>query len=184
LSRQNLRYRALAIMLAAMLLPGRAQAQTEEQWDSCYGIGVPAPNVQPPEVLISGCTAVIQSGIHSGRNLVVAFTNRGVGYRQTFERDRAFMDFEQAIALDADYLPAYDQTGQPVLGHRRLRACPAGPGSDHQAETARGRPGHRRSRSRAAMRAPRPRHHAAGVSSLLKSRHAFSTSATAGALPA
>ena len=111
MSRQNLRYRALAITLAAMLLPGRAQAQTEEQWDSCYGIGVPAPNVQPPEVLISGCTAVIQSGIHSGRNLVVAFTNRGVGYRQTFERDRAFMDFEQAIALDADYLPAYDHRG-------------------------------------------------------------------------
>jgi tetratricopeptide (TPR) repeat protein len=111
LSRQNLRYRALAIMLAAMLVHGRAQAQTEEEWDWCYGIGVPAPNVQPPEILVSGCTAVIQSGIHGGRNLVVAFTNRGVGYRQTSQHDRAFADFEQAIALDADYLPAYDQRG-------------------------------------------------------------------------
>jgi tetratricopeptide (TPR) repeat protein len=111
LSRQNLRYRALAIMIAAILLHGRAQAQTEEEWDWCYGIGVPAPNVQPPEILVSGCTAVIQSGIHGGRNLVVAFTNRGVGYRQTFQYDRAFADFEQAIALDADYLPAYDQRG-------------------------------------------------------------------------
>ena len=84
-------------MLAAMLLHGHAQAQTEEQWDWCYGgIGVPARNVQPPELLISGCTAVIQSGIHRGRNLVVAFTNRGVGHRQTFQYDRAFADFEHA----------------------------------------------------------------------------------------
>jgi tetratricopeptide (TPR) repeat protein len=111
LSRQNLQYRALAIMLAALLLHGRAQAQTEEEWDWCYGIGVPAPNVQPPEILISGCTAVIQSGIHGGRNLVVALTNRGVGYRQTSQYDRAFADFEQAIARDPDYMPAYDQRG-------------------------------------------------------------------------
>ena len=111
MSRQHLRYRALAIMLAAMLLHGHAQAQTEEQWDWCYGIGVPAPNVQPPELLIDGCTAVIQAGIHSGRNLVVAFTNRGVGHRQTFQHDRAFADFEQAIALDPDFLPAYDHRG-------------------------------------------------------------------------
>jgi tetratricopeptide (TPR) repeat protein len=111
LSRQNHRYRALALILAVMLLHGHAQAQSEEQWDRCYGIGVPAPNVQPPELLIEGCTAVIQSGIHSGRNLVVAFTNRGVGHRQTSQRDRAFADFDRAIALDADYLPAYDQRG-------------------------------------------------------------------------
>jgi tetratricopeptide (TPR) repeat protein len=111
LSRQNHRYRALALILAAMLLHGRAQAQSEEQWDWCYGIGVPAPNVQPPELLIEGCTAVIQAGIHRGRNLVTAFTNRGVGHRQTSQRDRAFADFDQAIALDADYLPAYDQRG-------------------------------------------------------------------------
>jgi len=101
----------LAITLAALLLHGGAQAQTEEEWDWCYGIGVPAPNVQPPEILISGCTAVIQSGIHGGRNLVVAFTNRGVGYRQTSQYDRAVADFDQAIALDANYMPAYDQRG-------------------------------------------------------------------------
>src|SRR4029077_17725698 len=68
--------------------------------------GVPAPNVQPPELLIRRCTAVIQSGIHRG-----AFTNRGVGHRQTFQRYRAFADFDRAIALDADSLPAYDQRG-------------------------------------------------------------------------
>jgi len=68
-------------------------------------------NFQPPEILISGCTAVIQSGIHSGRNLVVAFTNRGLGYRGTFQYERAFADFDQAIGLDSNYLPAYHQRG-------------------------------------------------------------------------
>jgi tetratricopeptide (TPR) repeat protein len=97
---------------AAMLVmaPATVQAQTEQEWDSCYGIGV-STNFQPPEILISGCTAVIQSGIHSGRNLVVAFTNRGLGYRGTFQYESAFADFDQAIGLDSNYLPAYHQRG-------------------------------------------------------------------------
>ena len=97
-------------VIAAMLLHEAAQAQTEQQWDSCYEIGVPA-NLQPPELLISGCTAVIQSGIHSGDNLVAAFTNRGRGYRQTFQYELAFADFDQAIRLDSNYMPAYYHRG-------------------------------------------------------------------------
>jgi tetratricopeptide (TPR) repeat protein len=97
-------------MIATMLLPEAAQAQTEQQWASCYEIGVPA-NLQPPEILIGGCTAVIRSGIHSGRNLVAAFTNRGRGYRQTFQYELAFADFDQAITRDSNYMPAYYQRG-------------------------------------------------------------------------
>jgi tetratricopeptide (TPR) repeat protein len=93
-----------------VMAPAPAQAQTEQQWDSCYGIGVPA-TAQPPEILIAGCTAVIRSGIHGGRNLVAAFTNRGLGFRRTAKYDDAFSDFDQALRLDADYLPAYYQRG-------------------------------------------------------------------------
>jgi len=98
---------------AAMLVmaPATVQAQTEQQCALCYGkTGAPL-DLEPPEILISGCTAVIQSGIHSGRNLVVAFTNRGLGYRGTFQYERAFADFDQAIGLDSNYLPAYHQRG-------------------------------------------------------------------------
>jgi tetratricopeptide (TPR) repeat protein len=94
----------------SVMVPATAQAQTEQQWDSCYGIGVPV-TAQPPQILIAGCTAVIQSGIHGGRNLVSAFTNRGLGFRRTLKYDDAFSDFDQAIRLDADYLPAYYQRG-------------------------------------------------------------------------
>ena len=67
---------------AVMVIGTPAAAQTEQQWDSCYGIGVPADR-RPPEILISGCTAVIRAGIYGGHNLAVAFANRGLGYRQT-----------------------------------------------------------------------------------------------------
>jgi tetratricopeptide (TPR) repeat protein len=99
-----------AAATVAVLAPAPAQAQTEQQWNACYGIGV-SVTAQPPEVLIAGCTAVIRSGVHGGRNLVVAFTNRGVGFRRTSRYDDAFADFGQAIRLDAEYLPAYYQRG-------------------------------------------------------------------------
>ena len=102
----------------AVLAPAPAPAQTEQQWDACYGIGV-SVTAQPPEVLIAGCTAVIRSGVHGGRNLVVAFTNRGVGFRRTSRYDDAFADFGQAIRLDAEYLPAYYQRGMILWSARR-----------------------------------------------------------------
>jgi tetratricopeptide (TPR) repeat protein len=95
---------------ATLTVTTPAPAQTEQEWDACYGIGV-STNFQSPEVLISGCTAVIQSGIHGGRNLVAALTNRGLGYRGTLQYESAFADFDRAIRLDADYLPAYYRRG-------------------------------------------------------------------------
>ena len=95
---------------AAMVIGTPSAAQTEQQWDSCYGIGVPADR-EPPEILISGCTAVIRSGIHGGHNLAVAFANRGLGYRQTSQDERALADFDQAIAIASDCLPAYYRRG-------------------------------------------------------------------------
>lgn len=95
---------------ATMIVVAPARAQTEQQWDSCYGIGVPADLAA--EILIDGCTAVIRSGIHGGDNLLKAFINRGLGYRQIFQYERAFADFDQAIRLDATYLPAFDQRGR------------------------------------------------------------------------
>ena len=102
---------SIAVTAAMIVMASAtAQGQTEQEWDSCYGIGV-STNFQSPESLISGCTAVIQSGIHSGRNLVVAFTNRGRGYQGTWQYERAFADFDQAIRLDPDDLLVYRQRG-------------------------------------------------------------------------
>ena len=72
---------------------------------------------------------------------------------------------------------------------RRAVGCPAGSGSDRQAEAARGRSRRRGSQRAAAMRdadeAPtRPRRHAAGARSLFRVWQTSSTSATGEALPA
>jgi tetratricopeptide (TPR) repeat protein len=102
-------------VIAAVLLYEAVQAQTEQQCALCYGkTGAPL-DLEPPEILISGCTAVIQSGTRSGGDLAVAFTNRGLGYRRTSQFERAFEDFSQAITLDSTYTPAYYHRGKMYL---------------------------------------------------------------------
>ncbi len=101
-----------AIAIVAALVHGPVQAQSQQQQrELCHGKhGVPADPGRP-ELLIEHSTAIIERGSRSARDLAVAFTNRGLGYRQTLEHQRAFEDFDQAIKLDANYLPAYCERG-------------------------------------------------------------------------
>jgi tetratricopeptide (TPR) repeat protein len=69
----------------------------------------------PPEILISGCTAVIQSGDRSGHELAMPFTVRGLSYRKTFLFEFAFEDFNRAINVDPAYAPAYRHRGNMYL---------------------------------------------------------------------
>jgi tetratricopeptide (TPR) repeat protein len=108
-------------LIAAVLLHEAGQAQTEQQCALCYGrTGAPA-DLEPPEILISGCTAVIQSGKGSAHGLAVAFTNRGLGYGRTFQTERAFEDFNQAIRLDPTYAPPYYHRGNMYLERGEIR---------------------------------------------------------------
>jgi len=102
-------------VIAAVLLHEAVQAQTEQQWALCYGKADVPADLEWPEILISGCTAVIQSGKRSGHDLAVAFTNRGLGHRRAFQFERAFEDFSQAITLDSAYTPAYYHRGNMYL---------------------------------------------------------------------
>jgi hypothetical protein len=52
-----------------------AMAQTQQQIDWCNGRGRPTPDLK-----ISGCTALIQSGKATGKNLAAGFLNRGNAY--------------------------------------------------------------------------------------------------------
>jgi tetratricopeptide (TPR) repeat protein len=60
---------------------------------------------------ISGCTEVIRSGQYSGKDLVGAYNNRGVAYKNLGEYRRAIQDYDQALRLDPGYAVVYSNRG-------------------------------------------------------------------------
>jgi len=99
-------WRALAgagLILAAPLVvsPAAAQFQAQIAWcgNKTHSFSF---NVQ-----IGGCTALIESGKLTGKPLAWAHNNRGVGYKNKGDVDRAFADYDRAIELDPEYALAF-----------------------------------------------------------------------------
>jgi tetratricopeptide (TPR) repeat protein len=64
-----------------------------------------------PSAAIPACSAIIQSGRDTGRNLAVSYSNRGIGWLKEGQLDRAAADLSQAIRIDPSYAPAYNVRG-------------------------------------------------------------------------
>ena len=60
------------------------------------------------DLQIGGCTAVIRSGEYSGKNLALAYYNRGIAYADLGEHRRAIEDYDQALRLDPGDAHAYN----------------------------------------------------------------------------
>jgi hypothetical protein len=84
----------VAVALLMALTTGPVLAQTQEQLDGCYG------KDSPPEKTINGCTAVIQSGTKTGKDLALAFAQRGYELLRRGKFDSAIQDFGEAIRFD------------------------------------------------------------------------------------
>jgi tetratricopeptide (TPR) repeat protein len=82
---------------------GAATAQTLDQQQQC-----PAPD---PDLSISGCTAMIQSGHETQQKLAIDFYNRGLAYLLKDQYDRAIEDFDQAIRINPTYALAFVSRG-------------------------------------------------------------------------
>ena len=94
--------------LAALALATTATvAQQSQNWQWCVNEG----NRFSPDLAINGCTAVIQSGKESPRNLAIAFYDRGVALAERKDFDRAIADYTQAIQLSPGYALAYAGRG-------------------------------------------------------------------------
>lgn len=79
---------------------GVASAQSRQETEWCGGRDAASPNGRAsPEQQIRGCTAEIQSGKHKGAVLAAALNNRGVGYSNKGDYERAIQDFDQALRL-------------------------------------------------------------------------------------
>jgi tetratricopeptide (TPR) repeat protein len=97
---------AAATVLATMVISNVVVAQISKEWSQCTGGegGI-------ADVIISGCSAVIQAGQDSPRRLATAFNNRGVAYKFKGEHDRALEDYDQAILLNPSFANAYNNRG-------------------------------------------------------------------------
>jgi tetratricopeptide (TPR) repeat protein len=91
----------IAVVVASNLIGGGgAQAapagrQLAQQVKWCNG-----DDHATPDMMISGCTALIQSKKYSGRNLAIAYTNRGSAHDDKRDEDQAIADHDSAIRID------------------------------------------------------------------------------------
>ena len=100
-------FRIIAGVVALAVIGGTtAYAQTQQQLDWCNGKeGV------TPDLKISGCTKVIQSGKYKGAPLAAAFYLRGTAYGNKGQYDRASQDYDQATRLNPQFAEAFYDLG-------------------------------------------------------------------------
>lgn|SRR5262249_14464224 len=89
-----------------VMLTDSSSAQLSKEWNQCTGREGSAP-----DVIIQGCTVVIQAGEETGTRMAAAFNNRGVAYRYKGDKDRALADINQAIQLDPNAANHYNNRG-------------------------------------------------------------------------
>jgi len=92
------------LALAPLYAAESVTVQQLLQW--CEG-----KNDASPEQIINGCTAVVQLGSSTEKNMARAYSNRADAYRSTGEYDRAIEDFDRAIQLDSLNALAYSNRG-------------------------------------------------------------------------
>jgi tetratricopeptide (TPR) repeat protein len=84
-----------------------------QQLDWCKNM---SEGIYSPDLRILGCTAAIQSGQWSGKNLAWAYTDRCFGYFVKRDYDSAVSDCNQAVGLDPDSAYSYELRGSAYLG--------------------------------------------------------------------
>jgi tetratricopeptide (TPR) repeat protein len=88
--------RSLLAAITAMTICIAMTACEDTAWNQCDGHAI-------PDLKISGCTARIESGRETQRNLASAFNNRGDAYLTKRDYERATQDYDQAIRLRSDF---------------------------------------------------------------------------------
>jgi tetratricopeptide (TPR) repeat protein len=88
-----------------MQIAGFSRAATAQRVDQQLCL---APD---PDLSISRCTAMIQSGHETQQNLAIAFGDRGIAYARKGQYDRAIEDLDQAIRLNPNYAASFSNRG-------------------------------------------------------------------------
>jgi lipoprotein NlpI len=97
--------RSVIVLLLFLLM--KAAPVSSQEAERCFQEGI-AKNF---DLAIYYCTQVIESGGLSEKKLAIAYNNRGIGYDEKRDYNRAIQDFSQAIRLDPSYAIAYNNRG-------------------------------------------------------------------------
>lgn len=103
-----------SLLAAALAFATPASAQIGETWETCIGAAT------KPDTRISACTAIIDARSESGKWLAAAYCNRGHGFTEKRELDRALADLDEAIRIDAAYPCAYSNRGNAYRDSEQL----------------------------------------------------------------
>src|SRR5258708_15725322 len=106
------------IAALASFKPTVALAQREQERNWCAGKGAATP-----ELRIDSCTAVIQNGRGSSKQLAITYKTRGSVFFHQHDYDRAIQDYNQAIQLDSRNSEAYDSRCWTYAPVTRLEAA-------------------------------------------------------------
>jgi hypothetical protein len=85
----------ITAILTLTVLSGVAFAQDRVAWDRCTGRAGPIP-----DVVIKGCSQIIEDTQNVPKILATAHNNRGVAHRLKGEYDLASDDYNEAIRLN------------------------------------------------------------------------------------
>ncbi len=92
-------------MLSVLGTDAAAQAPSQEADEQCREAYVGRPQT------IEVCSALIDSGLVAGKDLAVAYNQRGKAYTSQRQYDRAISDFDEAIRIDPAFVVAYVDRG-------------------------------------------------------------------------
>ena len=92
-----------AILIAYLLNVTCAHTQDQRDIDQCAG-----KEGATLEIRIHSCTALIQSNAYTGKELALAFNNRGFAYFHKGDFESAMASLNEAIRLDTKSVSAYN----------------------------------------------------------------------------
>jgi tetratricopeptide (TPR) repeat protein len=95
---------SIQIGLLLALFTAAVSAQTPRGWSNCVGH-------ETLDLVIDGCTEIIEEAQQPSAILATAHNNRGVAYKVKGEYDLALKDYNQAIQLNPNSTSHYNNRG-------------------------------------------------------------------------
>jgi len=95
---------SIRVSAVLLLLNASVSAQAPRGWDRCVGH-------ESPDLVIEGCSEMIDEGQQAPAILATAHNNRGVAYKVKGDYDLALKDYDQAIQLNPNSASHYNNRG-------------------------------------------------------------------------